>query len=153
MLDPNFDATVVYLFDTTDGTAGLVLNRPTDIPVAEVMPRLSGSAAEPAVVFHGGPIRIEQGLILGVVDSRVTVLDSEVAADAAPESLRVYAGYAGWETGQLEAEIATGGWFVLSGTAGDVLTSEPLGLWRAVFARQPGFIRRYRTYPDDPSLN
>jgi len=153
MFDPNFDATVVYLLDTEDGTAGLVLNRPTDIAVADVMPLLSGPVAEPAVVFQGGPVALEQGVILGAIGSTVTVIDAETAAEAGPGTIRVFAGYAGWETEQLENEISSGGWFVLAGTADDVLTPEPLGLWREVFARQPGEIHRYRHYPDNPRFN
>jgi len=152
-LDPNFDATVVYLFDTTAGAAGLILNRPTDIPVADVLPDLSNAAATPAVVFQGGPVMVEHGLVLGVSDTEISVLDTEAASEADPESLRVFAGYAGWETGQLEAEIDAGGWFTVANSPADVLTVDPGGLWRAVFARQPGPLNRYRTYPDDPRLN
>ncbi len=153
MLDPNFDATVVYLFDTTDGAAGLILNRPTDIPLSDVLPDLGEAAAAPAVVFHGGPVMVEHGLVLGATHTEITVLDTEAASGADPKSVRVFAGYAGWETGQLEAEIAAGGWFAVDNSPADVLTEDPGGLWRAVFARQPGPLNRYRTYPDDPRLN
>ncbi len=67
--------------------------------------------------------------------------------------MRVFAGYAGWDEGQLESEIADGGWFVVDAETEDVLTAEPTGLWRTVFGRQPGPLRRYRTFPDDPGLN
>ena len=153
MLDPNFDATVVYLFDTTDGAAGLILNRPTDIPLSDVLPDLGEAAAAPAVVFHGGPVMVEHGLVLGATQTEITVLDTEAASGADPKSVRVFAGYAGWETGQLEAEIAAGGWFAVDNSPADVLTGDPGGLWRAVFARQSGPLNRYRTYPDDPRLN
>lgn len=153
MLDPNFDATVVYVFDTTDGAAGLILNRPTDIPLSDVLPDLAEAAAVPAVVFHGGPVMVEHGLVLGATHTEITVLDTEAASGADPKSVRVFAGYAGWETGQLEAEIAAGGWFTVDNSPADVLTGDPGGLWRAVFARQSGPLNRYRTYPDDPRLN
>ncbi|MCH7584158.1 MAG: YqgE/AlgH family protein [Acidobacteria bacterium] len=153
MLDPNFDATVVYVFDTTDGAAGLILNRPTDIPLSDVLPDLAEAAAAPEVVFHGGPVMVEHGLVLGATQTEITVLDTEAASGADPKSVRVFAGYAGWETGQLEAEIAAGGWFTVDNSPADVLTGDPGGLWRAVFARQSGPLNRYRTYPDDPRLN
>jgi len=153
MLDANFDGTVIYLFDTGDGTAGVVLNRPTAIPVTDVLPGLTAALAEPAVVFHGGPVQVEHGVVLGLADSEIHVLDVEAAADATCESARVFAGYAGWEAGQLKGEIDAGGWFVIDATSGDILTPDPGGLWRAVFARQPGAIRWYRNFPDDPRLN
>ncbi len=152
-LDPNFDATVVYLFDVSNGAAGLVLNRPTDIPVSDVIPELSAVVAEPTVVFHGGPIAIDHGLVLAVTDGGINVVDTAEAADAAPESIRLFAGHSGWEEGQLEDEITSGDWFVLVGATDDILTPDPLGLWRAVFARQTGELRRYRSYPNDPGLN
>ena len=92
-------------------------------------------------------------MVLGVTHSEITVLDTDAASAADPESVRVFAGYAGWETGQLEAEIAAGGWFTVTNSPADVLTVDPGGLWRAVFARQPDALNRYRTYPDDPRLN
>ena len=56
----------------------------------------------------------------------------------AVESVRVFAGYAGWTGGQLEGEIDAGGWIVAEGQPGDAVTSEPLDLWRTVLRRQPG---------------
>lgn len=153
MLDPNFDATVVYLFDSEEGAGGVILNRPTDISLGQSLPALELAAAEPAVVFHGGPVRVEHALVLGVRQQRVEVLDFDAAAAGAPGSVRVFAGYAGWDDGQLEAEIAEGGWFVAAGTEADVLSPDPRGLWRAVMARQDGPLSRYATYPDDPRLN
>lgn len=153
MLDPNFEASVVYVFDSGDGAAGLVLNRPTDVVVHDVMPELTAAVAAPPVVFHGGPVAVEQGLVLGVTDGAISVLTIDEAAAAMPGSVRLFAGYAGWESQQLDGEIEAGGWFVFASIANDILTPNPLALWRAVFARQQGEIRRYRSYPDDPSLN
>jgi putative transcriptional regulator len=151
MLDPKFDATVVYLYETAEGAAGVVVNRPTDIPVSDVLPTLAEGAVSPAVVFHGGPVGVEHALIIGVADGAINLMDLETAARA--DSVRVFAGYAGWEHGQLELEIAEGAWFLASSTSEDILTPEPAELWRNVYGRQDGLIRRYRNYPDDPRLN
>lgn len=151
MLDPNFDSTVVYLYETTEGAAGVVINRPTDIPVADVLPSLAEAVASPAVVFYGGPVGVEHALVIGATGSIISLLDLEAASLA--DSARVFAGYAGWEEGQLELEIAEGAWFVADGTRDDLLTPQPADLWRKVFGRQSGLIRRYRNYPDDPRLN
>ena len=151
MLDPNFDATVVYLYETSDGAAGVVINRPTDIPVGDVLPTLTDAAAPPAVVFHGGPVGVEHALVIGVTDSAIKLLDLEAAPAA--DAVRVFAGYAGWEQRQLELEIAEGAWFVADCTPADLLTPDPAELWRSIFGRQSGLIRRYRNFPDDPRLN
>ena len=68
-------------------------------------------------------------------------------------SLRVYAGYAGWSAGQLEAEIEEGAWYVLTAEPGDVFVADPERLWPAVLRRQEGDLAFVATYPDDPGLN
>ena len=72
---------------------------------------------------------------------------------AAIVSLRVYAGYAGWGAGQLQAEIEEGAWYVLSGEPADAFMAEPEQLWKAVLRRQGGNLAMVANYPDDPSLN
>ena len=151
MLDPNFDGTVVYLTSTDDGAAGVILNRPTEIAVSTVLPDLAERAADPAVVFHGGPVSDDHALVLG---RRGTVVDMlETVDGSSADEVRVFAGYAGWGSEQLEHEIAERAWFVLEGSTADIFSPNPLTLWRSVFARQKGRLRRYRTYPDDLSLN
>jgi putative transcriptional regulator len=72
---------------------------------------------------------------------------------AAIVSLRVYAGYAGWSAGQLQAEIDEGAWYVLPAEASDAFCAEPGQLWPAVLRRQGGELAYVATYPDDPGLN
>jgi putative transcriptional regulator len=151
MLDANFDGTVVYLTSTDDGAAGVVLNRPTDIAVVTVLPDLAPLASEPAVVFHGGPVSDDHALVVGRRGDAVDMLEPDGSASV--DEVRVFAGYAGWEAGQLEREIAERAWFVLEGAISDIFSPDPTGLWRSVFGRQSGRLRRYRTYPDDLSLN
>src|SRR5262249_61023836 len=72
---------------------------------------------------------------------------------AAIVSLRVYAGYSGWGTGQLQAEIEEGAWYVLPAEPSDAFCAEPARLWPAVLRRQGGELAYVATYPDDPGLN
>lgn len=153
MVDPNFAATVVYLFETdADGSAaGVILNRPSDIGVADALPSLSALAAPPEVVFLGGPVQTEHALVLSerAGSIRVSAFDEVETGDR----VRVFAGYSGWGSGQLTAEITQGGWFVVESDPTDPFTDDPMSLWRHIFARQSGTLRRYRTYPDDPRSN
>ncbi len=164
LLDPNFLRTVILLLDhSDDGAVGVVLNRPSDISVAGELAAWQPLAAEPAVMFVGGPV--EQAAILGLaltrsdetvagvrpVTGRLGVLDLNRQPDPrAVERIRLFAGYAGWAAGQLEAEIATGSWFVIDAEPTDVFTEDPRALWRTVLVRQGGV---FRTIPDDPTLN
>jgi putative transcriptional regulator len=173
--DPNFRRAVVLIVEheVTEGTLGIVLNRPTTIGVGQVLEEWTELATDPSVVFKGGPVAPNSALALALVPgkdepvgwraldgapslARLGLLD----LDAPPrllapaiQSLRVYAGYAGWSPGQLEAEIDEGAWYVVGADPGDVFAGEPDRLWRDVLHRQEGDLAFLATYPDDPGLN
>jgi putative transcriptional regulator len=177
--DSNFERSVVLVLDhDEDGALGVVINRPTPLEVAEVLPFWQPLATEPGVLFQGGPVALDSalGLALGPGDGeeeplgwrRVVGRVGLVDLDAPPEvlaaevsRLRIFAGYAGWGAGQLEDELAEGAWYVVDarfgGLAGDdpgdPFTSAPEDLWRAVLRRQGGDLAMVSTYIDDPSLN
>jgi putative transcriptional regulator len=169
--DPNFRRTVIYVLDHDEsGTLGVVVNRPTAVPVGEVLPDWQPYATDPGVLFQGGPVALDSALGLAVLPGlgdeeplgwrRVADGLGLVDLDAPPEvladgmvGLRIFAGYAGWGSGQLEDELAEGAWYVVAGQAGDAFTASPTGLWRAVLRRQGGDLAFVSTYPDDPSMN
>jgi putative transcriptional regulator len=173
--DPNFKRAVVLIVEheVTEGTLGVVLNRPTKIPVGQVLEQWTELITDPSVLFRGGPVAQNSALALAMVPGKEEplgwrALDGAPALarlglldlDAPPRllapaitSLRVYAGYAGWSPGQLEAEIDEGAWFVLPAEPGDIFAAEPEQLWRAVLQRQEGDIAFLATYPEDPGLN
>jgi putative transcriptional regulator len=173
--DPNFKRAVVLIVEheVTEGTLGIVLNRPTTIGVGQVLEQWTELATDPSVVFKGGPVSPNSALALALVPGRDEpvgwrALDGAPALarlglldlDAPPrllapaiESLRVYAGYAGWSPGQLEAEIDEGAWYVVGAEPADVFVAEPERLWRNILHRQEGDLAFLATYPDDPGLN
>ena len=67
--------------------------------------------------------------------------------------MRIFAGYAGWGSGQLEGEIADGAWYVVESEPDDVFNLDPTGLWRRVLRRQRDEMAFLSTYPDDPTQN
>jgi putative transcriptional regulator len=67
--------------------------------------------------------------------------------------LRVFAGYAGWDAGQLEAEVAEGSWLVFDALPGDAFVEQPDDLWAMVLRRQGGLTAAVAAFPPDPSLN
>lgn len=172
LVDPNFDHTVVLLLDVDDnGALGVVLNRPSPVPVHEVLPGWSDVLTMPDVLFQGGPVGTDSALAVadlpdgsqgeepvgfrrlfgatGIVD-----LDTptEIMAPALTH-LRIFAGYAGWGTGQLEAEIEEGSWYVVPAVADDLFGAQPEALWSRVLRRQPGELAWVSTRPVDPTLN
>ena len=142
-----------------------MLNRPSTLGLAQALPEWAGLGAPPAVVFQGGPVdrRVAIGLARfqqGAADSdaesvlgSIRVLDLGGAPNtsgSAIEAVRIFSGYAGWGRGQLEGEILGGGWFVVAGAPGDVLSAAPAGLWAAAVRRPGGRNGPLRT---DPARN
>src|ERR1700728_3071598 len=158
--DPNFRRTVILIVEDEpeEGTLGVVLNRPTEVEVGQVLEPWSDLATGPSVVFKGGPVSPNSALALALargedeplgwrsldgssLTSRIGLVDLEAAPEVLAEcitSLRVFAGYAGWGPGQLQAEIEEGAWYVLTGEPADAFPDEPERLWKKVLRRQGG---------------
>ena len=66
---------------------------------------------------------------------------------------RVFAGYAGWSTGQLEDEIDEEAWFIEQALPGDVFSTEPERLWSSVLERMGDQYRLLARMPEDPRMN
>jgi putative transcriptional regulator len=169
LVDPNFALTVVLLLDhDEDGTLGVVLNRPTEIEAVEVLTGVAGFIGDPQVVFAGGPVATANAIAVGSlaaaepdpvwfrrVFADVGLVDVEALEDGTAQisEVRIYAGYAGWSPGQLDAELAEGAWHVLPLTSADVFSAEPGSLWRTVLRRQPPPLAYLATWTDDPDSN
>jgi putative transcriptional regulator len=174
--DPNFRRGVVLVLehDEDGGTLGVMLNRPSEVSVTQVLPSWDSLVSGPSVLFEGGPVQTDSALALASVPSGEEPLGwrrlhagtsavsklGTVDLDAPPEILageitqmRIFAGYAGWTAGQLEAEIREGSWYVVDAEPGDTFDSRPANLWRSVLRRQRGELAFVATCPDDPKLN
>lgn len=168
LLDSNFYRSVVFVLEHSEqGAIGVVLNRPSELPVASAIESWADHAVEPAVVFLGGPVSLSSVIALASFDSAaaderwnqtlggVGTVDLELPPEQVSglESVRMFAGYAGWTGGQLEAELLGGSWFVVDAQRKDVQTGNPRELWWEVCGRQTGAIRHLSNYPHDPRHN
>jgi len=165
--DPNFFRTVVLVIEHGDeGALGVVLNRPSGLEVSEPLPAWAEVAAQPPVVFVGGPVSPSSAICLGRMAGEghdwqplvgsVGAVDLNVGpgeVSPRPQVVRVFAGYAGWGPRQLEAEIVSGGWFVVDAEPDDALSPAPDDLWSDVLRRQPGRLALFADYPLDPTAN
>jgi len=168
LIDPNFFRAVVLMCGhDDDGALGLVLNRPTEVPVGDHLPGWVERLDPPEVVFIGGPVQPDVAIGLGrrgdaeppgwsavagdigLVD--LTLPPGDVVGDLT--GLRVFSGYAGWGAGQLEAELGTGDWVVAAAVPEDPFESAPDGLWRTVLRRRGGGPALYADFPLDPRVN
>jgi putative transcriptional regulator len=149
--DPNFSDAVVLLVDLNDrGAMGIIVNRPTQAKLTEILPGLAGSTAA-GTAYFGGPVQVSGVLALlrselartdcrkvaadvYLVNTR-EVLDEVLRAGAGPDRFRVYAGYAGWEAGQLQREAALGAWHVFEGDPDVVFDPQPDSVWQRQIRR------------------
>ncbi len=172
LMEPTFRRSAVYVVEHNDGgTLGVVLNRPSEIAVYNVLPQWSELAAKPKTMFIGGPVKRDAALCLGTlrvgadpdgvsglrhVAGRIVMVD----LDADPgmiatmvEGVRIFAGYSGWTIGQLDGEIERDDWIVLSALPSDVLVAPRVDLWSRVLRRQPMPLAMLATHPIDVSRN
>lgn len=172
LLDSNFRRTVVYVIDHRgEGTLGVVLNRPSEVDVDEVLPAWGPYVTLPKSVFVGGPVEQKTALCLaamrtgedlasmkGVIGVRGPVALVDLDADPDPlvprfRGLRVFAGYAGWDVDQLAGEIDRGDWIVVPALPNDVLASPDDDLWGRVLRRQGMPLALLATHPGDVRNN
>ncbi len=128
--DPNFFHGVTYICEhNEDGAMGLMINRPLDIDLGEVLGQMKITSTLPEVadmpIFLGGPVQCERGFVLhrphgeweatlkvtdeiGITSSR-DILEA-IARGEGPRQCLIALGYAGWAPGQLEQEMADNAW-------------------------------------------
>lgn len=169
LVDPNFARCVLLVLDSEPGgTLGVTLNRPSATPVGEVLETWQDMTTTPGTLFHGGPVGPDAALALGAMRGEpppsgwqpLTGSLGMVDLDTDPEdflgrltALRVYAGYAGWSAGQLEAEIAEGSWHVVPSTPADLFSPTPDRVWADVLRRQDAPLSLLATLPQDVTMN
>lgn len=169
LVDPNFARSIVLLLDTgADGALGVVLNRPLEVHVAQVLEGWDPLVGQPGVLFGGGPVQTEVALAVARltdtdepmgwrrVSGEIGLLDLDTPVElvsGALSAVRIFAGYAGWSAGQLEAEIEEGSWVVVPVEPEDPFLADPTQLWGRVLRRQGGQLAMMATQPADPGLN
>ncbi|WP_278261081.1 YqgE/AlgH family protein [Nocardia sp. AG03] len=172
LVEPTFRRTVVYMIEHNDaGSLGVVLNRPSETPVVDVLPDWAELAASPSDLYIGGPVKRDAALCLATlragvdisevrglrrVDGRVVLVDLDAdPAEIGPlvEGIRIFAGYAGWSMGQLGGELDNDDWLVVSALPGDPLATDQHDLWAGVLRRQPLPLALLATHPIELERN
>lgn len=154
--DPFFHDSVVLVTDY-GGRApiGVIVNRPTGIALAKVLPDIERLSAGEEKVFFGGPVRRAELVVLfraavapveaieivdGVYMSSSARLVRELLGRESPGELRVFAGHAAWGRGQLEAEVARGDWRLAPADAATIFGKSPENLWRELDRRASAIV-------------
>jgi len=146
MQDPNFRHTVVLIIDhNPTGSLGLVLNRPTDIPLSQALPNVTALKGTAHRLFIGGPVASNRMTMLvrlkepqagvtsvfdGVyIGGSPDLLERLIAQPQPTEAFHVFAGVAGWAPDQLARELQEGAWATLPADAAEIFEKDPASLW------------------------
>jgi putative transcriptional regulator len=144
--DPNFaDSVVLVMNNLGPAPIGLVVNRPTEIPVARLFPDLKRLAPLHDKVYFGGPVDLESVWFLfraakapehaiqafaGIyLSSSRDLLEQLLGRDRPMDGLRIFIGHSGWAPGQLEAEIARGAWTLERAEPDTIFKGRPEHPW------------------------
>lgn len=166
LVDYYFKRTVVLLPEHSEkGSMGFVLNKRLDVTVNDVVtdfptfdaPLYSGGPVQTDMLYFihtlknlEGSVRIAKGLYMG--GNFEVLKDMIVAGAVTPDDVRFFAGYSGWEKGQLEGEMDGQSWMVAD-TPANLMTLETTDLWGTLLrdSQTPDAI--WGNFPENPSLN
>jgi putative transcriptional regulator len=171
LLDPNFQRTVVLMCEHNErGSMGLVINRRSDVALAEALAGVEIALPPDEHLFLGGPVQRDVLLVLHrtarlvpgaqpVKDGIALGGDMQVllallgAGRGGGDRVRVYAGYAGWGVGQLARELESGSWVTCPAAARFVFDVAPSEVWAEVLRSLGPDYARLATVPLDPRVN
>ncbi|BFM05262.1 YqgE/AlgH family protein [Halioxenophilus aromaticivorans] len=148
--DPNFSHSITYICEhSSEGAMGLVVNHGLSIHFDEVLEQMGiedRASVGSKEVLAGGPVQVGRGFVLHSNDrcwsSTLKVTDDifltaskdiieAIAVDDGPESSLVILGYAGWEAGQLEREIAENAWLTVPADSRVLFGTDTAQRWQA----------------------
>ena len=170
LTDPTFQRAVVLMCEHGPaGSFGLVLNRPGSLTLAEAFPDLVGPTDE-AIMRQGGPVQPEAvfilhdaevlggrevlpGLWLGAEIEVLENLMEGLRTGLIDGRFRLFAGYAGWGEGQLEAELGRNDWIVIPAESGSCFEIEGPEAWGEILESMGGNYALLARAPLDPTLN
>ncbi len=168
--DPNFQQTVILLCEHgPDGALGVVVNRPTQITIPEVLPHVPILEGQHHKVFAGGPVQQNNLLILyrtpeGRDDSHhifdgvylgghAKALDDLLRDPSSLANMRAFMGYSGWAPGQLEHEMQSGSWLTQPADSAAMFEADHRRFWSTRLRTLRRDWSLYADMPCDPTMN
>lgn len=168
LLDPYFKRSVIFIAEhNEEGTVGFILNRSVNVKINELLPNFPSVDVQ---IHWGGPVNrnnlfylhtrgdiIEGGKEVfdglywgGNFDQLKDFLDSgEVTA----ADIRFFAGYAGWDHGQLSTELEEKSWIVTGANKSLVMKGIKRDLWKKILTKMGRKYEIMANFPEDPTLN
>ena len=155
MRDPRFKQTVILLVEhSAEGSLGFIVNKRTDMTVADAFPELDEPKELEHALYFGGPVQpsrimyvysdtgelTEQKVISGVYWGANYEDLKDILNRKNADTLRIFFGYAGWGPGQLEFELSLGDWQLLPASPDHIFSKDSKQLWHLLNRKKPGVI-------------
>jgi len=165
MLDPNFRRTVLFIseHDPSEGALGVIINRPLDRQVADLVTDTPPTGLAKVPVFLGGPVGKDQLMFAafewkkgdGVMLSHNVALTQPSVALGKKDLVTIcaFVGYAGWGAGQLESEVRQKAWLLQKANRSLLKLDRLPNLWFDIMRSLGPWYKMLAAAPDDPSLN
>jgi putative transcriptional regulator len=165
MLDPNFRRTVLFIseHDPNEGALGVIINRPLDRQVADLVTEAPPASLAEVPVFLGGPVGKNQLIFAAFEWQKGAGLKlnhnvgleeaNDTAGQKGPVTICAFVGYAGWGAGQLENEMQQKAWLVQKANPSVLKLDRLPKLWFDIMRSLGPWYKMLAAAPDDPSLN
>ena len=165
MLDPNFRRTVLFIseHDPSEGALGVIINRPLDRQVADLVTDTPPTGLADVPVFLGGPVGKNQLMFAAfewkkgdsVMLSHNVALTPPSDAPGKKDLVTIcaFVGYAGWGAGQLESEVRQKAWLLQKANRSLLKLDRLPNLWFDIMRSLGPWYKMLAAAPDDPSLN
>lgn len=168
MADERFKRSVIYICDhNEDGSFGFVMNNFLDISLSELVEDIVneefkvsfGGPVSPNNLFYlhtlkdelEGSYEVIAGLYTGgKFEDLIPLINTGVIA---PNQIRFFLGYSGWEAGQLDTELSSDSWIVGKTNTDRVLNATNKNLWKKILDEMGGKFKMISNFPEDPNLN
>lgn len=141
--DPNFFRAVVYIYEhNEEGAMGLIVNKPLEMEVQDVLQHLHIQTkileVSKQAVMMGGPIGQEHGFVLYEEEGEIFLSSSKetlitIAKGEGPQHYLITLGYSGWQSGQVEQELQRNDWLIVPCEDPNLLFETPVeDRWRVI---------------------
>jgi putative transcriptional regulator len=155
LVDANFSQSVVLLLEyDAKGALGLIVNRPTQIPLKDLLPDIEELQALTDTVYLGGPVSKDHVVLLmrseqhppgagrvfadTYASSSMNTLRQAASEGRHSDTFRAYVGYAGWGPGQLDGEIARGDWYLSAADEATLFDAASETIWPRLIEKNAG---------------
>lgn len=154
--DPRFDRSVIYVFEHgPEGAMGFVVNQPAeDVTLNDILESLNLPLSDHGNrirAYLGGPVDTGRGFVLhtsdytasttnlgnnhGVALTATLEIMEVLGKEGAPDRSLLFLGYAGWDAGQLDAEMQENAWLACEADLDLIFSIDPERKYQAAMAR------------------